>query len=127
VRTLRIVGHTLPGRDWSGYRNVHVGVQRRKEVVDLVPGDAAEAVFEIPLELSAGYLHGPPATRFVYLNWGEVGADGTFAMFRRAKIHLALIPDGEHPTARLALTDLRGGPVCASVKPDALDWTAPIS
>jgi hypothetical protein len=49
---LRIVGHRLPGRRWSGYQAIHVGMQRRPgEVVGLVPGDADEAVFDLPLDV----------------------------------------------------------------------------
>ena len=77
------------------------------------------------------YVHGKPGERFLYLSWGRIGADGAFAMFRRAKLHLATIPDEllrdalahDAPLeASVRLTDGRGGPICASVRPPALRW-----
>ena len=50
--TLRIVGRDLPGRAWSGHRNVHVGVQRRRDVVDQAPADADRAHFDITLDVA---------------------------------------------------------------------------
>ena len=109
--SIRIVGHRLPGTTCLGYRNIHVGVQRRQEVVDLAPGDADEVAFDVPLDVAADeagtyfrgpYTHGPRAQRFVYLSWGELPAAGTFAMFRRAKLHLSGLP--EHVHAALAAT-----------------------
>ena len=89
LRPLRIVGHDLPGRSFEGARNVHVGVQRRSEVIDLVPGDAESAEWEVYVDHRRGpYVHGRGDERFVYLSWGELGAEGSFEMFRRAKLHL---------------------------------------
>ena len=64
-------------------------------------------------------------TRFVYLTWGNVGADGSFAMFRRAKLMLADIEPfittaEEKITASIDLTDDCGGPRCARLRPPAL-------
>src|SRR5215212_2247167 len=142
--TIRIRGHTLPGPRCVGlpgiakpvYEGVHVGVQRQRDVVDLVPGDADEAVWDLPIDVLPGrdgrldfrgpYVHGKPGERFVYLNWGEVGASGGFAGFRRAKLWLGTIGDELLEQAitsrsviegRLPLTDRRGGPLCASVRP----------
>ena len=85
---MRIVGRRLPGSSWSGRHGIHVGVQRGTEVVGLVTGDAADAVFDIDLEVVADgngepdfrgpYVHGRRGERFVYLSWGEVDDDGTF-------------------------------------------------
>jgi hypothetical protein len=53
----RLIGTELPGSTCatapteSGmYTSVHVGVQRGKEVIDLVRGDAAKAVFEFDVD-----------------------------------------------------------------------------
>ncbi|MFG2107096.1 DUF5990 family protein [Micromonospora chersina] len=49
---IRIEGSDLPGRragaeaDLLRLRNVHVGMQRKAEVVDLVPADAREAAWQ---------------------------------------------------------------------------------
>jgi hypothetical protein len=55
---VRLVGVELPGRTFDArgrpdgllYENVHVGVQRRREVVEMVPGDAPSATWELTIE-----------------------------------------------------------------------------
>jgi hypothetical protein len=138
---LRIIGRRLPGATWSGREQIHVGVQRGNEVVGLVPGDAGDAVIDIDLELiecSDGspdfrgpYVNGRRGERFVYLSWGELDSNGEFAMFRRAKLHLAPLAD-QHPAANVAgckriqaildLTDAWGRPISASVRPPWVTW-----
>jgi hypothetical protein len=147
--TMRIRGHTLPGL-WCGaridgvpepYGPVHVGIQRKREVIEITPGDVSEAVFEFPVEIKekdgALQFHGPFVQRrlpeqYVYLSWGEVKQPGRFHMFRRAKLHLTTIsPDlirqvldgGGIVEGDLALTDRRGDPLCASVRPPAITWS----
>jgi hypothetical protein len=139
----RIVGTDMPG---SGYMraqgfeedraNVHVGIQRGSEVIDLVSGDAPEARFEIDVPVNSGrfagpFVHGQRGERFLYLSWGELTEDGDegkseFTMFRRAKIHLdtldAAALEGAVVEGRLKMSDA-GGPVCASVRPPAIRWT----
>lgn len=148
---IRIEGFDLPGRACGpspdqpgGYRNIHVGVQRRErpgELLGLHPGDAAAATWELPATAPPGpagtdvrgpYVQGRPGGRFIYLSWGNVDEAGTFTMFRRAKLWL----DAAGPatldaarrsgqlTARLPLTDAKGGPVCASVRPPRITWSA---
>jgi hypothetical protein len=138
---LRIVGRRLPGASWSGRHGIHVGVQRGSEVVGLVIGDAADAVFDIDLDVVVGadgtpdfrgpYVHGRRGERFVYLNWGEVDDTGTFAMFRRLRLHLGpLVEQSPAETllsaqkiqAVLELTDTRGRPLAASVRPPWVTW-----
>jgi hypothetical protein len=147
---LRIVGSDLPGlacgpsRNFPGYENIHVGVQRRNrpgELLGLVGGDAASARWDLDCDVvdtAAGvdvkgpYVQGRPNERFVYLSWGTVDADGVFTMFRRAKLWL----DGVAPevmdaarrsgtlVGRLGLRDGCGNPVCASVRPPRIEWSA---
>jgi hypothetical protein len=144
---LRIVGTDLPGStcdpgDGSPtYEHVHVGVQRRErpaELLDLVPGDAPSAVWEIScdvvdrdgrVDFTGPYVSGRPGARFVYLSWGTLDAD-TFTMFRRAKLWLSGVLDdlADGPTlleGRLGLTDAAGCPRCASVRPPLITWSAP--
>jgi hypothetical protein len=147
---LRIVGRELPGRSFHdvGYSdcrwdNVHVGVQRKREVIDLVPGDADQAVFDLDITVRPGrdgrpdhggpVVHGRPNERFVYLSWGAVGDDGSFEMFRRIKLWLrgldpelldAATQEGRRLQVELSLTDCRGGPRCGGIKPDAVSWSA---
>jgi hypothetical protein len=143
---IRIEGSDLPGRragaeaDRLRLGNVHVGVQRRTEVVDRVPADAPRATwqFEVTsrevdglLDVGGPWVHGRPGARFLYLSWGAV-TDHRFDMFRRAKLMFGDIPTGllraAHDgtgvlTGRLRLTDDSGGPVCARVRPPEITWT----
>ena len=140
---IRIEGSSLPGRTFGEHQHVHVGVQCRSDAVDLIPGDAAEAIFEFDVDIlpdDAGgwdfrgpYVHGKRGERFLYLTWGDHPPGGGYEMFRRAKLHLssldpALITTAaaaaDRLVARLALTDGKGGPRCASVRPPAISWTA---
>jgi Family of unknown function (DUF5990) len=68
-----------------------------------------------------------PGARFVYLTWGDVAEDGSFTMFRRAKLMLADLEsliagvgDTRQVIARVDLTDGCGGPRCARLRPPAL-------
>lgn len=143
---IRIEGSDLPGRrtgaeaDLLRLRNVHVGMQRRAEVVDRVPADAREAAwrFEVAsrevdglLDVGGPWVHGRPGARFLYLSWGSV-TDDRFEMFRRAKLLFGDIPGELLRVAhggdvvlvgRLRLTDAEGGPVCARVRPPGVRWT----
>jgi hypothetical protein len=148
---IRIEGHSLPGRecgpggDFPGYRNIHVGVQRRDRPdvwLDLQPGDARSVAWSLEctaatvaggtLDARGPHIQGGPGRRFIYLSWGELDGDGTFTMFRRAKLRLDGV-DAETAeravatgrlTARLGLTDPKGHPLCATVRPPAVVWSA---
>ena len=134
---LQIQGHHLPGRIWQGddehHPNVYVGIQVGKEPRDLVRGDTESCEWFIPIEIVARdgahdfrgpAVQGKRGDRFVYLTWGDIGEDGSFAMFRRAKFMLAdlepVAADTERVIARVDLTDARGGPRCARLTPPAL-------
>jgi hypothetical protein len=147
---IRIEARDLPGRscvadgDFPGYDNIHVGIQRRNrpdDVVDLYAGDSPAAVWtfdaavvDAPLgpDLRGPFIQAGPGRRFIYLSWGNVGSDSKFVMFRRAKLVLAdidteIMAAAQHSgslTARLGLTDEKGDPVCARVKPPAVEWSA---
>ena len=77
---------------------MHVGIQVGKEPRELVRGDADTSSWMIPIEVVAreggldfrgAAVQGRPGARFVYLTWGDVDEDGSFTMFRRAKLMLA--------------------------------------
>ena len=93
---IRIEGSDLPGRrggaqgDALRLGNVHVGVQRKAEVVERVPADAEAAAWSFDvtsrevdglLDVGGPWVHGRPGARFLYLSWGAV-TGGEFAMFR---------------------------------------------
>lgn len=142
---VRIEGSDLPGRrggteaEALRRNNVQVGVQRRAEVVDRFPADAVSARWEFEvdsreidglLDVGGPYVHGRPGARFLYLSWGAV--DGTeFAMFRRVKLMFGDVPSellravhdgGGVLVGRLGLTDGKGGPRAARVRPPDVVW-----
>jgi hypothetical protein len=151
VVQIRIEGSDLPGSSCGpspdrpgGHHNIHVAVQRRGrpgELLDLVPGDAPSATWTLDCQAVATtsgcdfkgpHIQGPPAGRFIYLSWGTVDDAGEFSMFRRAKLWLDAIPgevieaavDGGALVGRLGLTDGKGNPICASVRPPQIEWSA---
>jgi hypothetical protein len=149
---IRIEGRDLPGRSCgpsqdrpAGYHDVHVGVQRRgkrDELLGVVPGDGPDVSWTVDAtvrpaagggaDLSGPYIQGPPGGRFIYLNWGTADRPGAFEMFRRAKLWLEAVPPEVVRAAaergvlvgRLALTDASGHPLCASVRPPLIEWSA---
>src|SRR5262245_40619895 len=124
---MRIEGRDLPTGDELRLRNVHVGVQRKAEVVERVPVSAASAVWELEvtarevdglLDVGGPFVHGRPGARFLYLSWGNV-SDSGFEMFRRAKLMFGDIPtdvlraafeQGGTLVGELGLTDAYGQP-----------------
>lgn len=143
---IRIEGSDLPGRragaeaDLLRLRGVQVGMQRRAEVVDRIPADAREAVWQVEvtsrevdglLDVGGPWVHGRLGARFLYLSWGSV-TDDRFELFRRAKLMFGDIPtevlraghDGAGVlVGRLRLTGADGGPICARVRPPDISWT----
>ena len=142
-----IEGFELPGRTCGPAdaaeccENIHVGVQRLREVVELFPGDAPAAswTFDVTIvakdeggtDLRGPFVHGRRGDRFLYLSWGTL-TDGAFGMFRRAKLHFDDCPPEVLAAAlslgvlrcRVRLTDACGNPRCARVRaPDAV-WSA---
>ena len=84
------------------------------------------------VEVSGPYVQNRLGGRFVYLSWGTVDDSGTFTMFRRAKLMMSdIAPEvleaasrTGHLTARLRLTDDKGQPRCARVRPPDIIWSA---
>lgn len=138
---VRILGRNLPGQRFCEYQAIHVGMQRGKEVIDLVPGDAREAVFAFTIcalhsddgqiDFRGPFVHGKRGARFLYLSWGELLPDGQFRMFRRAKMQLSALAELDLADAEGAsmvieavvnLTGPRGDPICASLRPPQISW-----
>ncbi len=141
-----IRGNDLPGAAfWSNgelLEHVHVAVQVGGDPLGLVAGDATAAEWQIEvrpvvdgdgaIDLRGPAIHGKRGARFFYLTWGDVGDDGSFAMFRRAKLMVADIPsellalaagDEGELVAELGLSDDQGCPRCARVRPPAIRWS----
>jgi hypothetical protein len=148
---IRIEASDLPGSSCGpspdspgGYHNIHVGVQRRDrrhELLGLVPGDSPSATWTLDcttvvrpggFDLKGPHIQGPPGGRFIYLSWGTVDGAGSFTLFRRAKLWLDAIPSTVVEDAanlgllvgRLGLTDEKGNPLCAAVRPPLIEWQA---
>ena len=133
---LRIVLTGLPGRSWGDCDSVHVGIQHGKDVVDVKPGDAEKATWEIDVEVKddgdvrGPHVQGKRGDRFVYLSWGPSDDPARWGMFRRAKVMLAPATEllkeaaasGGVVEASLEGTDAKGGPVCAAVRPPRVTW-----
>jgi hypothetical protein len=148
---IRIEGTDLPGRECGpgpdfidGHHNIHVAVQGRKcqqDLFGLTAADASTAEWELDCDIisqpptvdfKGPQIQGSPTKRFIYLTWGVVDTAGAFTMFRRAKLWLdAIAPDivtEAHArgvlNGRLGLSDDKGRPLCASVRPPLIRWWA---
>jgi hypothetical protein len=148
---IRIDGVDLPGRSCGpsperpgGHHNIHVGVQRRAapdDLLDPVAADAGTATWSFDcraaatpngFDLTGPFIQGRPGDRFIYLCWGVVEENAGFTMFRRAKLMLNTVPASTldaamaagQLVARIGLTDAKGNPVCAALRPPAIQWSA---
>ncbi len=76
------------------------------------------------------YIQGPRAAHFIYLCWGD-RHEGGWVMHSRAKIPLAGLPvekiqqavrAGTPLRARIRMSDSRGKPAVATLKPGQVEW-----
>jgi hypothetical protein len=150
---IRIEARDLPGRSCGpsperprGHHGIEVGVQRKNrpgELMGQVRADVESVIWELEAtpvssevaDYRGPYISGPPGGRFIYLSWGVVERLGSFEMFRRAKIMFDGIPTEVMAAAqvagvlvgRLGLTDPKGNPTCAAVRPPLIEWTSAIA
>jgi hypothetical protein len=121
-------GLTVPGCRW--------------QAAEAVPGDARSARWEVEvtirraddgIDFGGRFVGGDRTDRNLGLAWGEVPGDGTFRLFRGAKLRLVDVDPGVieeatrpgyHLVARVRLTDARGNPICARVRPPDIEWLA---
>ncbi len=147
--TIRLVCRDLPGVVFTDHPElpecrrapVYLGIQKGKTVIQSVPADREQVIFEAEFRIAARkdgepnflgpFAHGTPEQRFIYLSWGEKKDDGSLEIFRRAKVHLKhldwshihpALESGQSITARLRLTDDKGGPLCGSVRESHITW-----
>jgi len=129
----------LPGIRFGAYEPVRLGIQKGKEVVDVVSADASHVTF-VPefrakqrpdgtIAFLGPYAHGPTNDRFFYLSWGVPDRGGEFEMFRRLKIRLGHLTWSQLQAAskkpivvRLSLTDANGCPLCATPPASNIEW-----
>jgi hypothetical protein len=149
---IRIEAYDLPGRSCGpsperpeGHHGIEVGVQRKNrpgELMGRVSADVESVTWELeaapvssdPTDFRGPYISGPPGDRFIYLSWGVVEKPGSFEMFRRAKIMFDGVPIEVMTAAqasgiligRLGLTDQKGNPTCAAVRPPLIEWTTAV-
>jgi Family of unknown function (DUF5990) len=146
--TVEIRGSDLPGSrcgpgpDGRMLEDVHVGLARRADTVELVRADAESVrwAFDVTVrrhddgELDVGgpFVYGRRKERSLGLRWGTLTWDDEFDVFRAAKLRLSdvdpallerAVSSGAHLVATLGLTDEHGHPVCASVRPPAVVWS----
>lgn len=145
---VEIRGRELPGRrcgpDLQGRmcENVHVGLWRRGGPIELVPGDARVARWEVQLtvrrdeegalDFGGPFVAGRRGERSLGLVWGTLAFDDTFDVFRGVKLRLAdldvslveqVLERGGHLVGSLGLTDENGWPRCSSVRPPDIVWS----
>src|SRR5262245_58226109 len=105
VVRVEIRGRDLPGRvcgpglDGRMYEDVHVGLARRSDTVELRRGDARSVrwTFEITvsrdddggLDFRGPLVYGARGDRSLGLRWGTLADDDTFDVFRAAKLRLS--------------------------------------
>ena len=114
-----------------------VGLQVGKRLADPVPADVDDAVLTAPITVKIGddgepdfagpVVHGKRGARFLYLVWASASDPAT--AIRRAKLPLTGLAANDLASdrlmGRLRLTDGRGEPVCATVKPPLFRWEHP--
>lgn len=94
--------------------------------------DCTAVLLSTGVDLKGPYIQGPPGGRFIYLSWGTVDDAQEFSMFRRAKLWLDAIASKVIDSAsgkgvlvgQLGLTDRKGDPLCAAVRPPMIQWSA---
>lgn len=142
--TVEIVCTKLPGEDWAGGRPLHLGIQKDQEMMEHASAGSKQVVFRPVLRVrrhadgSPSFLgpfaQGPRNERFIYLVWAIVENGVPQRMVGRIKLHLNHLPwasvekaaAGKLPIrATLSLTDGKGKPVMASVRPPAAQWQLP--
>jgi hypothetical protein len=141
---IEIVCTNLPGEEWDGHSTLRLGIQRDDEIIEAASAGSTRVVFRPVLRArrntdgSANFLgafaHGPRPERFIYLVWAIVQGKLPVRMVGRVKLHLNHIQwasvekaaDAKKPIwVTLALTNAKGKPVMASVRPDVAKWELP--
>ena len=118
----------MPGNSW--------------QAAEPVPGDSPAARWEMTVtvrqdgdgyDFSGPFVRGVRTDRHLGLAWGDLPGDGTLRLFRGAKLRLVEVPPGliaeamrpgHRLVARVRLTDTKGYPVCARLRPQYLTWSA---
>jgi hypothetical protein len=139
--TIEIVCTELPG---MGRDLLHLGIQHGTEIIEAAPAVSKRIVFRPTLRAQRNadgsvnflgpFAQGPKEERFIYLNWVTTDGKAPTAMVGRIKLQLnhikwtavAKAAQGDEPIrVKLALTNAKGNPVMASIRPDVAKWELP--
>jgi len=137
---LQLVCTHFPSLPFEGRESIFLGIQHKKEIIEETPATVQEKTFHVQVKVSEGktggpnftgpYVFGKTGDKFLYLVW-FIKTNSRNEGFRRAKIKLQDLSwkqiqkakKGQYPIrARITLTDAKGGPICASVKPPYFQW-----
>jgi hypothetical protein len=137
---LKIKCYNLPGTVCGGEQNIRLGIQKGNEVIDDVPGDLGDTVFNAAItyvkngngiKFSGPFVQGKSYEKFIYLSWGQRNGDG-WRIIRRAKLHLnilnsyKILKSNRPIEAHVDMTDEKGEHLCASVKNRNIKWVIPV-
>ena len=134
--------HTLPrgGPALAGCQRL--GIQEGNEVVQDIPFAGETEIhfhfsFQAAVDAASGkvtskgkVVQGPRSDPFIYICWGD-RSEGKWVQYGRTKILLSGIPrehiqralqEGSLLRARIRLTDPKGNPALATLKPDTIEW-----
>lgn len=130
-----------PGLQAHGFSHVHLGIQQDQTTVELQPADRSEITFRPVLRVrwnadgSPNFLgpfsQGPKSGRFIYLVWADAPGSRPKHFFGRIKLllqHISredierAVKHGNVIRVKFRLTDGKGKPVFASVKPGWAEW-----
>jgi Family of unknown function (DUF5990) len=150
IVAIEIRGTDLPGRRCDPepgghpYEDIHVGLARGTETVELMPGDAPSVRWRFETEVREGddgtfdfrgpFVQGRRGERSLGLRWVTL-EDDELTVFRAAKFRLwELDPtlirracSTGRLVATVSLTDDEGYPRCATVRPPHVSWSATAS
>lgn len=146
---IKVVCEDLPGKELLDQssnnpidsQNIYLGIQRGNEVIEAVPINRKQIVFEPSFRVSpladgktnflGPYAKGTQRERFFYLSWAAQDKEGNLTMLGRTKVHLShllwsqveeLVGSGKSLEVALSLTDKRGMPRFGSIRSDELRW-----
>lgn len=124
------------------FEDIHVGLARRRDTIELVRGDAEQArwSFDVTVarddagvpDIRGPHVHGARGDRSVGLRWVTLSDDDELVVFRAAKLRFRdvdpalveqAVADGRRLVARVEMTDQHGQPICATVRSPYVEWS----
>jgi hypothetical protein len=146
---IKVICEDLPGKEFLDQsdddpidsQNIYLGIQRGNEVIEAVPINRKQVVFEASFRVSpladgktnflGPYAKGTQRERFFYLSWAVKDQAGNLTMLGRTKIHVShllwsqvekLVASGKSLEVAVSLTDKLGMPRFGSIGGDELRW-----